>query len=99
MSGFQSKKLMGQSRVGEGVTIDGLTVEQVKLLDKMWQFEYLEDLEAWAATLRPGQQRMVQDLVKLVLLSVLDKEMMEEAKTRPDPYPDANNYLKKFRLQ
>jgi hypothetical protein len=100
MSGFQSKRLMGHSRVGEdGLTIDGLTKEQVLLLDKMWQFEHLEDLEAWASTLRPGQQRMVQDLVKLVLLSVLDKEMMAEEKVRANPYPDANAYLKKFRLQ
>jgi hypothetical protein len=91
---------MGKHRgVGEqGLTINGLTKEQVILLDKMWQFEELEELEEWAQTLRPGQQRMVQDLVKLVLLSALDREMEALEVTKPNPYPDANDYLKKFRL-
>lgn len=99
MPGFQSKRLMGNDRFAGGVTIDGLTVEQVKLLDIMWQFEELEDLERWAATLRPGQQRQVEDLVKMVLLAVLDKEMLAAEEASPNPYPDASAYLKKFRLQ
>jgi hypothetical protein len=98
MSGFQSKRLMRQDRLGNGLTIDGLTIEQVKLLDRMWQFEELEELEAWAATLRPGQQRMVDDLIKMVLLSHLDQILENEGQHRPDPYPEANAYLKKFRL-
>ena len=103
MSGFQSKRLMRQDRLGNGLTIDGLTMEQVKLLDRMWQFEELEDLEAWASTLEPAQQRQVESLVKMVILAHFDQVLrnMEtnlEAST-DDPYPEANAYLKKFRLQ
>lgn len=92
MSGYQSKRLMAANRV-PGLTIDGLTREDCILLDKMWGFVELEELEAWQATLRPALQRRVDDLIKMVLLAHLDKEM--ESVER---FPEANDYLRKFRL-
>lgn len=92
MSGFQSKRLMAASRV-PGLTVDGLTQEDCRLLDKMWGFSELEDLEAWQATLRPNLQRRVDDLIRMVLLAHLDKEMESVEK-----FPEANDYLRKFRL-
>jgi hypothetical protein len=99
MSGFQSKRLMREDRLGHGLTIDGLTMEQVKLLDRMWQFEDIEDLEAWAASLEPDLQREVQSLVKMVMLAHFDQVLRNIEGHLEDPYAEANAYLKKFRLQ
>ena len=99
MSGFQSKRLMREDRLGHGLTIDGLTMEQVKLLDRMWQFEDIEDLEAWAASLEPDLQREVQSLVKMVMLAHFDQVLSNIESSIDDPYAEANAYLKKFRLQ
>ena len=92
MSGFQSKRQMAASRV-PGLTVDGLTREDCQLLDRMWSFAELEDLEAWQATLRPALQRRVDDLIRMVLLAHLDKEMESV-----EEFPEANDYLRKFRL-
>lgn len=92
MSGFQSKRLMANSRE-PGITINGLTEADVVLLDKMWSFSELEELEAWQATLRPALQRRVDDLIKMVLMAHLDQEL--ESVER---FPEANEYLRKFRL-
>ena len=92
MSGFNSKRLMAQSR-GSGIEINGLTKEDCLMLDRMFDFDELEDLEAWQATLRPALQRRVDDLIKMVLLAHLDKEM--ESVER---FPEANDLLRKFRL-
>jgi len=92
MSGFDSKRRMANSR-NPVIEINGLTREDCLLLDRMWGFAELEELEAWQATLRPALQRRVEDLIKMVLLAHLDKEM-ESVET----FPEANDYLRKFRL-
>lgn len=103
MSGFQSKRLMNQNRLGHGLTIDGLTRHQVQLLDRMWQFNDIEDLEAWATGLSPQDQQEVETLLKMVLLAHFDQVLrnLEDniASSEEDPYADANAYLNKFRLQ
>jgi hypothetical protein len=93
MSGFNSKRLMAKSRDGGGIEINGLTRTDCLLLDMIWSFAELEELEAWQATLRPAIQRRVDDLIKMVLLAHLDQEM-ESVKR----FPEANDYLRKFRL-
>jgi len=92
MSGFRSKKLMATAKVA-GLTVDGLTREDCQLLDRMWSFADLEELESWQATLRPALQRRVDDLIRMVLLAHLDKEL--ESVER---FPEANDFLRKFRL-
>jgi hypothetical protein len=97
MSGYQSKRLSSQDRES-GITIDGLTREQVQLLDQMWKFEHLEQLEAWTATLPPRLQQQVEQLVRMVLISHLD-QLVEAAAVQDDrPYAEANDYLQRFRL-
>jgi hypothetical protein len=97
MSGYRSKRLSSQDRES-GITIDGLTREQVQLLDQMWKFDHMEQLEAWTATLLPRQQQLVEQLVRMVLISHLD-QLVEAAAVQDDrPYAEANAYLKKFRL-
>jgi hypothetical protein len=92
MSGFRSKKLMAATKVA-GLTVDGLTFEDCQLLDRMWGFTDLEELESWQATLRPALQRRVDDLIRMVLLAHLDKELESVEK-----FPEANDFLRKFRL-
>ena len=92
MSGFDSKRRMSNSR-NPSIEINGLTRSDCLLLDQMWSFDELEELEAWRATLRPALQRRVDDLIKMVLLAQLDKEL--ESVER---FPEANAYLRKFRL-
>lgn len=99
MSGFQSKRLMREDRLANGLTIDGLTVEQVKLLDRMWQFDDIEDLIAWAHSLEPDLQREVENLTKLVMLTHFDQVLRNIEASIDEPYAEANAYLKKFRLQ
>ena len=103
MSGFQSKRLMRQDRLGHGLTIDGLTRHQVQLLDRMWQFNDMEDLEAWAASLDKVDQVQVENLVKMVMLAHFDQVLnnleANIAADNEDPYLEANEYLKKFKLQ
>jgi len=92
MSGFDSKRRMSNSR-GPGIEINGLTRSDCQLLDQMWAFHVLEELEAWQATLRPALQRRVDDLFKMVVLAQLDQELESEKR-----FPEADEYLRKFRL-
>lgn len=98
MSGFQGKRRLSQSRE-PGLTIDGLSTRQVALLDRMWQFEELHELEAWQATLSAFDQQQVDLLIRLVLMAQIDDIMQSVQKWASDPYPDANDYLQRFRLQ
>lgn len=93
MSGFEGKRRLANSRDPHSIEINGLTREDCLLLDRMHAFDELEDLEAWQATLRPALQRRVEDLIKMVLLAHLDKEMESVKK-----FPEANDLLRKFRL-
>jgi len=97
MSGYSSKKQLGQSRE-PGLTIDGLSRRQVALLDRMWQFRELEELEAWQATLSEFDQHQVDLLIRLVLMAQLD-EIMKSVQDEVNPYPQASSVLQRFRLQ
>jgi hypothetical protein len=71
--------------------IDSLTEEQVKLLDKMWTLETIDDLEKWIRTLPPHQVHMVKVLRELLILSMIDEDVEEMSS-----YPEAAKMLKKF---
>ena len=73
------------------ISIQGLTAYQVDLLNMMWQFEELEDIEAWKDTLDSETQHQVDLLMRLVILSATDNIMVEDTTA-------AQQYLKKFRL-
>ena len=47
------------------ISIQGLTAYQVDLLNMMWQFEELEDVEAWRDTLDTETQHQVDLLMRL----------------------------------
>lgn len=71
--------------------IDNLTEEQVKLLDKMWTLETIDDLEKWVRTLPPHQVQMVKVLRELLILSIIDEDVEEMSS-----YSEAAKMLKKI---
>lgn len=73
--------------------IQGLTEEQVEMLDFMWTLDSMEEFEEWRDTLDRREQLMADSLQKMVLLAALD-DILEAEKT----YPDAKKLLKQFQL-
>ena len=73
--------------------IQGLTEEQVEMLDFMWSLDSMEEFEEWKTTLDRRERLMADSLQKMVLLAALD-DVLEAEKT----YPDAKQLLKQFQL-
>ena len=73
--------------------IQGLTEEQVEMLDFMWSLDSMEEFEEWRATLDRRERLMADSLQKMVLLAALD-DILETEKS----YPDAKKLLKQFQL-
>ena len=85
---------MSKGKLSNGsITIDGLTQEQVILLNVMWTIESEEELYTWKDKLSVRQSKMVDTLIALVVLEQLDADIIEE----PD-YSDASEILGKFTL-
>ena len=72
-------------------TITGLSPRQVDLLDIMWSFDELEDMEAWKHRLSPRDQRMVDQLIRMVVLETFDAEFAKETE-----FPEAMEALQRI---
>jgi hypothetical protein len=72
------------------ITIDGLTKEQVKLLDIMWSIYDIEVYDEWKSALSEELQNTVDVLEKLALYETLEGELQD--------FTQANQVLKKFAL-
>jgi hypothetical protein len=74
------------------IQINGLTKEQVEMLDFMWNdLDSEEDFEVWYESLDERQQKMAELLMRMVIIeSQEDEEEFGEM-------VEANNILKKFR--
>jgi hypothetical protein len=75
------------------IHLDGLTEEQVEMLDHMWSLDTMEDYMTWYDLLDRQDQMMADTLQRLILLEALDDAM---AKTKI--FPDAKIQLKQFML-
>lgn len=93
MSGYRSKKLSSNERNDRGIEINGLTLEQVELLDAMWSFDTEEDLHEWQDSLPLRLSQQVDSLILLVLLEQFDRLLLLD-----EDYSQATDYLQKFRL-
>lgn len=93
MSGYRSKKLSSNERSDRGIEINGLTLEQVELLDAMWSFDTEEDLHEWQDSLPLRLSQQVDSLILLVLLEQFDRLLLLD-----EDYSQATDYLQKFRL-
>lgn len=73
------------------IRLEGLSEEQVELLDIMWSFDSSEDFLEWKQTLNHRLQMQVEVLVQLLGYEIMEREI--QAMTS---YPDAEKMLKKF---
>lgn len=60
------------------IKIDGLTLKQVVLLNKLWNFETLEDFEDWSETLSASEVKEASMLKDLLMFEIIDSELAEE---------------------
>ena len=73
------------------IRIDNLTEEQVEMLDTMWSFEMLDELEEWQSTLSSRERRMSEQLMSLVLIESLDQALAQQKE-----FPEVKALLSKF---
>ena len=74
------------------IEINGLTPDQVAMLDEMWACDTLEDFEEFLETLEPRERSEALRLQRLVLLAEMDNIVAQM------PLTEANKVLDKFRL-
>lgn len=67
------------------IKIDGLTIEQVKMLDHMWAINSHEDLLEWQESLSYEDRQMSETLLDLVVLAEID-DMLSNKETHVDAY-------------
>jgi hypothetical protein len=72
------------------ITIEGLTKQQVKLLDIMWSITDIEVYDEWKSALNEELQDMVDVLEKLATYEMLEPRLQD--------FDQANQVLKKFAL-
>ena len=74
------------------IQINGLTEEQVEMLDIMWEIKEEQEYFQWYSLLDEEDQKMADGLQRLIILEVME-EVVEQTK-----YKDAKEVLKKFAL-
>jgi hypothetical protein len=74
-------------------SINGLTQEQVEMLDQMWELESEEEFLIWYACLDEDKQHTADLLQRLLIMEAMDKDLMGTKK-----FPDAKKALSKFML-
>ncbi len=75
------------------IHIDGLTAEQVEMLDVIWGFKSKADYDNWLENLDDQEYHMAMGLMQLLALALID-EAQEELK---DPYKDAKLVIQKIK--
>jgi hypothetical protein len=73
------------------IEINGLTPEQVQMLDMMWSIESYQDYQDWLDSITLEEAYMAEQLKNLLVLTLIDDAM--------EDYNMAKNYLKKFQLK
>jgi hypothetical protein len=74
------------------ISLSNLTAEQVEMLDILWSFRELSDVEEWQSTLEPEDREMSDTLIKLVILETMDEIITSDLS-------DAQEVLQKFTLK
>lgn len=74
------------------IKIDGLTAEQVDMLEIIWNFKSKDEYNDWLENLDDEELAMAQGLMMLLALAIID-EAQEEL---TDPYKDANAVIRKI---
>lgn len=71
--------------------IDGLTPEEVQMLDTMWSIESVDDMEDWLISLNREERLMAYRLRMLLLAELIDYDAVQDL-------TKVREYLKKFQL-
>lgn len=70
------------------ITIDGLTKEQVRMLDEMWELNTMDEIAEWMESLPEQKRPMAELLQEMLILASIDADL--------DELSDATQVLKKF---
>ena len=73
--------------------IQGLTEEQVEMLDFMWSLDSLEEFEEWKSGLDRREQLLADTLQRMILRATLDDVLEDVTK-----FPEAKQLLRQFQL-
>jgi hypothetical protein len=83
------------------IKIDGLTLEQVKMLDHMWSIDSYEDLLEWQQSLSYKDRQMSETLLDLATLADLDdilsKKEAYDILSNKETHIDADNLISKIK--
>lgn len=60
------------------IKIDGLTIKQVAVLNKLWTFKTMEEFEDWADSLSEHEAKEASILKDLLMFEIIDSELSEE---------------------
>ena len=69
--------------------LDGMTIEQCELLDKMWALETVEELKDFIESQDFETQREIMTLRELLILGGIDEDVEQMSS-----YPEAEKLLK-----
>lgn len=70
------------------ITIDGLTKEQVRMLDEMWALDTMQEMAEWMENVPPEKRQMAELLQEMIILASIDEDL--------DELSDATQVLSKF---
>jgi hypothetical protein len=73
------------------MTIDGLTKEQVEMLDKLWSLDTMEEVRQFRSTLPRFRQQQIDTLMEIIL-----QELAEDEITKMETFPDAEKILEEI---
>jgi hypothetical protein len=74
------------------ITIDGLTVQQVDMLNHMWSIDSYADLLEWQQSLSYEDRQTSETLVDLVTLAEIDELLLAK-----ETYIDADKLISKVK--
>jgi hypothetical protein len=60
------------------IKIDGLTLYQREILDRLWSFDSRADVEEWMSALSESDQLLAQSLAELLTIEYLDVVINEQ---------------------
>ena len=75
------------------IKINGLTTEQVEMLDLMWMIESYLDYEEWLQGLSRADRIMAEELQRLLIIEAAEQLIQDE------DLSSVKSYLRKFQLK
>ena len=72
--------------------LEGLTAEQVEMMDKLWSLDTMEEVQEFRSSLPRFRQQQIDTLMEMVM-----QEVKEEELSLLDRYPDAEAMLERLK--